>query len=174
MKIINLFGGAGSGKSTVAAGLFYRMKVAGTNAELVTEFAKDLNYGGQIASMMDQQEYIFAEQNYRQHRLRPHVDYAITDSPLMLSTIYAPQDYPIRTKFCEFVLATNGLYDNINIFLLRPEIFQETGRYHTLEEAISVDNEILTMLYTYNIPFNSVQTGDGVLDQIMEIVDHFA
>ena len=39
--IINLFGAPGVGKSTGAAYIFSKLKMAGMNAELVTEFAKD-------------------------------------------------------------------------------------------------------------------------------------
>lgn len=42
MKVINLFGGPGIGKSTLAAGLFEHMKIAGFNVELVNEYAKDM------------------------------------------------------------------------------------------------------------------------------------
>ena len=40
--VINLFGVPSAGKSTGAAYIFSRLKMAGVNAELVTEFAKDL------------------------------------------------------------------------------------------------------------------------------------
>ena len=39
--IVNLFGAPGAGKSTGAAYIFSKIKMAGVNAELVTEFAKD-------------------------------------------------------------------------------------------------------------------------------------
>ncbi len=37
-----MFGGPGTGKSTSAAGLFFKMKLAQMEVELVTEYAKDL------------------------------------------------------------------------------------------------------------------------------------
>ena len=37
----SLFGAPGAGKSTGAAYIFSQLKMAGINAELVTEFAKD-------------------------------------------------------------------------------------------------------------------------------------
>ena len=40
MKIINLIGEPSAGKSTIAAELFAKMKKAGYNVELVTEYAK--------------------------------------------------------------------------------------------------------------------------------------
>lgn len=39
--VINLMGGPGSGKSTVASGIFYRLKKMGVNCELALEFVKD-------------------------------------------------------------------------------------------------------------------------------------
>ena len=41
MLVVNLFGAPGAGKSTGAAYIFSQLKMAGINAELVTEFAKD-------------------------------------------------------------------------------------------------------------------------------------
>lgn len=52
--IINLIGGPGSGKSTTAAGLFYKLKKLGYNCEMSLEFAKD--------KVMDDQIYIFGKQ----------------------------------------------------------------------------------------------------------------
>lgn len=39
--VVNLFGVPGAGKSTGAAYIFSQLKMAGINAELITEFAKD-------------------------------------------------------------------------------------------------------------------------------------
>jgi len=42
MKIINLYGGPGSGKSTIAAGIFYKAKLDDRyRVELFREMAKD-------------------------------------------------------------------------------------------------------------------------------------
>lgn len=45
-KIINLFGGPGVGKSTIASGLFYYMKIAGYNVEAPQEWCKQKVYEG--------------------------------------------------------------------------------------------------------------------------------
>lgn len=41
MKVINLFAGPGSGKSTTCAGVFSKLKLAGVNCEMALEYAKD-------------------------------------------------------------------------------------------------------------------------------------
>ena len=64
MKVINLYGGPGSGKSTTAAGLFSLMKIEGQRVELVTEFARDeINSGN--AHRLQNQDWIFAHQHHR-------------------------------------------------------------------------------------------------------------
>lgn len=47
--VVNLFGAPGAGKSTGAAYIFALLKMAGVEAELVTEFAKDKVWEGNTA-----------------------------------------------------------------------------------------------------------------------------
>ena len=42
LKVINFFGPPGTGKSTVASGLFNLMKVNGFSVEAINEFAKQM------------------------------------------------------------------------------------------------------------------------------------
>ena len=62
MIVVNLFGALGAGKSTGAARIFSNLKMAGINAELVTEFAKDKVWEENKAVFNDQL-YIFGKQN---------------------------------------------------------------------------------------------------------------
>ena len=85
--IINLFGGPGTGKSTTAAALFYKLKMMGINCELVTEFAKDITWEKNKKALACQ-PYVFGKQCYRIERCVDQVDVIITDSPLPLSILY--------------------------------------------------------------------------------------
>ena len=88
MQIINIWGGAGVGKSTAAAGLFYEMKKLQLNVELVTEYAKDATWEKRY-NILDDQIYIFAKQHRRIARLvNSGVDWVITDSPIPLGLVY--------------------------------------------------------------------------------------
>ena len=64
MKIINLIGAPGSGKSTTAAGIFYNLKMKGIKCELLTEYAKDRVWEENFMALNDQL-YIFAKQNHK-------------------------------------------------------------------------------------------------------------
>jgi len=167
MKVINLYGGPGSGKSTTAAGLFYKMKLKHMKVELVTEYAKDLVYSNRLDDMLDQQEYIFAKQNAKLHRLRDHVDYVITDSPLLLSVVYAQAGWQCYKPFCDLVRCTYSTYDNINAYLKRPEEFQQYGRAHDKDQSIELDNSIHDMLVRENQTILHFPVDENVVDSIL-------
>lgn len=162
---INLFGGPGSGKSTIAAGLFYEMKMLGLNVELVTEFARDLVYSNNLDVLFDQQEYVFAEQNNRMHRLRDKVDWVITDSPLLLSAVYPEinrlqknaKPWSALEEFKKFVYAQVNTYNNLNVFLKRPENgFSSAGRLQDLEQAKEIDQLILKELESIGVTSDNI------------------
>ena len=62
MIVINFFGGAGSGKSAQAAGLFWLMKSKNYSVELINEFPKQLVWEKHYEALSDQL-YILANQN---------------------------------------------------------------------------------------------------------------
>ena len=159
MKIINLLGGPSSGKSTTAAGLFYKMKLAKYKVELVTEYAKSLVYS-ERGNMFCQQDYIFAKQHHMLYRLKDKVDWLITDSPLILSIIYAGYNWRDKNiekyfNFSEFVHSVNDEYDNYYFFLNRVKEYQKYGRNESEEEARKIDKEIIDLLddamYNYHV-----------------------
>ena len=166
MKVINLYGGPCSGKSTTAAGLFYKMKLKHLSVELVTEYAKDLVYSNRLEDMLDQQEYIFAKQNQRLHCLRNHVDWAITDSPLLLSNVYANDEWPCVTPFKQLVYETFETYDNVNIFLERPKEFQDYGRRHDKEQSEEIDNKIKQLLDEKDYHYETFDINGLMLDNL--------
>lgn len=173
MKVVNIFVGPCGGKSTVAAGVFYQMKLLNMNVELVTEYAKDLGYSGFMPRMLDQQPLIFAEQNRRQHILRNHVDFAITDSPILLGIVYGQDHHELSTAWKEYAMDTFRSYDNINIFLRRGPEYSGVGRYHTMDEAIVVDNGILAMFHEHYIDYIPVDIGPNTVKNVLEIVERY-
>lgn len=154
-KIINLFGGPGCGKSTIASGIFHKMKKKNISCELISEFAKDIVWE-ESDKLLGNQIFIFAEQFRRQFRLINKVNYVVTDSPLLLSSIYYnhytlkntetffSEDY--NTLLCKVFDRTFLEFENINIMIERPEKYETEGRIQSEEEAREIDKLIFDKL----------------------------
>lgn len=167
MKVINLWGSPGSGKSTAAAGLFYKMKMSNYNVELISEFAKDVTWEGHSNLFLDQL-YIFSQQNRKLERLRGQVDYAINDSPLLMQLAYKPEDY--YERFGDLVKEVWDSYDNINFLLQRTHPYRQAGRWHNESQAAEVEREIRDVLFYYQQEYTFINHGDPV-DVMKEIID---
>lgn len=147
--IINMYGGPGCGKSTLAARIFSEMKCEGINCELVTEYAKDLVWR-EMHKVKQDEIYIFAKQQHKLKMISPNVDYIITDSPLLLPIIY---DTTGNTKFYDLVLHEYNSYNNVNFLLRRFKEYNPAGRNQTEVEAKSLDTLIEHTLNIYHIPY---------------------
>jgi len=173
MKVINFFGGAGSGKSAQAAGLFWRMKSEGYSVELINEFPKQLVWEKHFELLSDQL-YIFANQNRQVFRLEGQVDYCITDSPTLLSIIYkdAYSASPYTDALDQLVLESFERYSTINFYMERTDYYDQTGRAQDLKESTRIDRQILKILFENNIKFRSINYMKQVdiLEDMMEYV----
>lgn len=158
MKVINIYGAPGAGKSTTAAGLFYQMKRHWVECEYVQEYAKELVWSGS-SHMLSQQNYIFAEQEYRLNRLADQIDCSISDSPLLLSSFYAPRTYP--ESFHQLVFDFFNIYDNVNIFVQRSHEYSGQGRLQKVEESDFIAQEMKSFLFKNRIPFVSITASDA-------------
>ena len=168
MKVINLFGGPGVGKSTTASGLFYEMKKARLEVELVTEYAKDAVWEGRT-SLLDDQIYIFAKQQRRISRLAAHgVKWVITDSPVALGLIYL-KDGALSDNFNNLVMEVFNHWDNHNFLLQRNFAYTPIGRNQKDEtEAKLFDQRLNRLFQTYNIPYDVITGGEYAVAEIMK------
>jgi hypothetical protein len=138
--VINFFAGPGAGKSTTKAGTFFKMKLAGYKCEMVEEFAKELTYQENWDALKDQ-EFVSEEQEWRQNILEDHVDYILTDSPLILGCFYAQGKFDTQEFRDDLWKRFNG-YDNINIWINRTKPYATYGRSQTEDEAKELDKKI--------------------------------
>lgn len=166
--VINLFAGPGAGKSTTAVGLFFKMKCAGHNVELVTEYAKELVY--QNSPLLRFQEHVTNQQIKRQQRLVGNVQFAITDSPLLLGLVYGERDPWWLRDEANALLETWKEFDNISFFIDRVKPYQPYGRRQSEASARAVDQKVLQMLHDHAIPFTRIQGDENAPDRILEIL----
>lgn len=153
MRVINLWGSPGAGKSTVAAGLFWKMKVADYDVELINEYAKDVAWEGRKDLLRDQL-YLMAQQNRKLERLRGKVDYVISDSPLLLTLAYAPDLY--YSSFAPLVKEIWDSYDNDNHLIIRTHPYKQAGRVHSEEQSNVVDRKIRQIFEEFGITTNVI------------------
>lgn len=172
-KVINLFGGPNSGKSVLACDLFTFMKKNNYNVELITEYAKDLTWEKRQNVLLEDQLYIFAKQHRKLLRIIDNVEYAICDSPLLLSGIYYNSEHNIYSKetFIKLLLDTFDYYPNLNFYLTRNLDFKyfTEGRNQVLDEAIVIDDMIIDFLNKYNIDCSHIEPKNyNIKDYILD------
>ena len=163
--VVNLFGVPGAGKSTGAAYIFSCIKMAGVNAELITEYAKDKVWERNDEAFRNQ-AYIFGEQSYRISRCAGKVDVIVTDSPLPLSVMYN-NDERLTENFNKAVMDVFNTYDNLNYLLLRVKPYNPVGRKQTEAESDALGASVISLLKDRNIPYHSI---DGDVKGYDEIV----
>ena len=139
MKVINLFSGPGSGKSTTAAFLFAYLKNAGVKTELAREVAKDFIYEGRQVQLKRNQLLLTAMQYARLKDLE-HSDceLAITDAPLALGAVYARRCL-YYDELCELIKKLLKDFTNYNVFIKRTKPYQKFGRLQDEGEAKILD-----------------------------------
>ena len=162
--VINLFAGPGAGKSTMAAGLFYELKMAGYNVEMALEYAKDLTWEERI-STLSIQPYVFGKQYHRICRLLGKVDAIITDSPVLLSCFYAGALYP--QSFHTSVIELFSQLRNLNFYVKREKAYNPAGRSQTEEEAQKIDADLLRLLSDNHFKYLIVPGSRDGLTNIM-------
>lgn len=145
---VNLYGGPGTGKSTMMAHVFALLKYQGVNAEMAPEYAKERVWEGSHAVLEDQ-PYVLGKQLHRLHRLDGKVDVIVTDAPLLFSLVYARDD----AELVALALAKHRARNNLDIFLERKKAYNPAGRYQDLAGAQQLDRDIRAMLTEFRIPF---------------------
>lgn len=176
MKVINFFGGAGVGKSTHAAGLFYHMKSKGHNVELINEYAKQMVWEGHKEVMRDQ-FYLAANQHRQMVRLEGKVDYCITDSPMLLNVVYRDMyGEPLYSNNLDrIVIECHQRYKNINILMNRPETnaFEQDGRFQDYEQSCMIDRRIEKLLNDLEENYTKVnyEWNNNIFRDLLEYVE---
>lgn len=176
-KIVNLFGGPGVGKSSIAAGITYKLKKNHINCDQPYEFPKLLAWDENHSAIQDQL-YVLANQHRGIVKSYGKVDYIVLDSPILLSltyrNYYKGSEYPSSLygeTFDKMVLDVFNQYDNINIVLKRVDgNHNNDERYQNLEQSKELDGVIENSLIDNNIPYHTIQVGEDSVEEIIKLI----
>lgn len=160
--VINLYGGSGVGKSTIAALLFSLMKMKGLHTELVREYVKLWAWSGRKVRKEDQL-YLLGKQSAYESVLYGKVDYIVTDSPVPLAGLYAEWHNGDEGKYvtaaANAFVSQSQRISNVtirNYLLHRVGPFDPRGRWESEEEAKALDEFLLMYLEKNSHPFKLV------------------
>lgn len=164
--IINLIAGPCSGKSTISAELFARLKKMGIKCELVPEFIKEEIYK-ENKTIINRQITIFGNQYYSIINKLGKVDCIIEDGSFINNIIYNCEDNP---EFNALVISEYKKLNNLTFFIDRGTIpFETYGRIHDKEQSYELDNKIKEVFDRYDCEYIIVESRDAV-DKIVPIV----
>lgn len=163
---------SGAGKSTGAAYIFSQLKMAGINAELITEFAKDKVWEENSTIFQpDNQIYIFGKQFYKMNRCKDKVDVIVTDSPLLLSSFYNSSKI-LGKEFDKTVYNCFSSFNNKTYLLKRVKPYNPKGRLQTEEESDALVAPLMEKLNSWNIPYTvrngDIKDYDDIVNEVLE------
>jgi hypothetical protein len=141
-------------KSVAAASIFSRLKIVGSNVELVDEYAKTWAWEKRQIESYDQ-GYLFMKQLRKEHIVLRAGGALITDSPLTMSVCYARRyGFKCWENLQAIADQFEQDYPSINILLNRGDCeYQQEGRYEDHDQAVAMDKSIREHLVAANIKF---------------------
>lgn len=165
--VVNLFGGPGSGKSTQALGVSYKLKLNGINCEYASEHAKDLIWREDYGSLRNQIG-VYGKQHDKLFHLKDKVDVIITDSPPILGLLYCDWEL-VSSKLKDLAIDEFNREDVINLnFMLKrgDRPYDPNGREQTEEEAKQKDKDVRSLLSDLGIRVRHLPAHESTVDYI--------
>lgn len=163
--VINLFGGPGTGKSTLMSRIFATLKERDYEIEMSHEYVKNLVWE-ESYKKIENQIYIFGKQHNQSYRLLKKIHIIITDSPLLNSIVYYTGNNPF---FKDMVMWEYKQMNNMGFYLERSFDYNDNGRYQNLEEAKKIDEDYKKLLNDNNLEYYSIKTPYDIEDIISKI-----
>ena len=174
--IINIIGGPGIGKTTMAALLFAKLKLKRYRVEYVQEYAKKLVWLKEYDILNDQ--YIVSTKQYRLLKaIIGEVQFIVTDGSLFHGIYYnrgnkdnTSDVRKTETKIMEYYKSFN----NINILLIRGNYeYEQAGRYHTENEAKIIDVALKELLEEKQIDYIEFKAKENNIDPIISYIEEY-
>jgi nicotinamide riboside kinase len=185
---IGLIGAPGCGKSTLAAYVFAMLKDSGVDGELVSEYIREhVNRHKRVPSITFQ-GVIYERQLEKEKIIPQHLDFFITDSPHILSYIFASLyiDYKDQDQiellgdlYLKFIRQSRDAYDLIYVLdHNHPPKMDDGVRYQTDEEMDLLKRVIPTFLDMHKIKYchmgsslSTKERADMIVGDVLEMLN---
>ena len=154
---VNVFGGPGSGKSTMAYAVAAELKARGYTAECVGEVIKDCIYDAArgddeakrlLDGSVESQEELYRRQSAREHRLDGLVQFVVTDSPSVLGLAYLAGDAD-EDRAARLAMLAQDEFDaqaSVNVIVARDGAYDPRARLHDEAEAARLDADVRSLV----------------------------
>ena len=159
---IGLIGAPGCGKSTLAAYVFAMLKDQGVDGELITEYIREhVNRHKRVPSITFQ-SIIYERQLEKEKIVPATLDFFITDSPHILSYIFASLyiDYNdpdqielLGDLYLKFLSQSRNAYDLVYVLEHTHPPKDDGVRYQTVEEMDLLVRSIPTFLDMHQVKY---------------------
>lgn len=133
MLLVNFVGAPGAGKSTMMAGIYFEMKVAGWDVECIHEVSKERILENDQFSLSNE-ILMFAEKLRRALRLKK-IDVALTDCSLRQSAYYAEGQFGALGE--TFFREVSEGFDNIYVIVERTHDYVPEGRMDEISADVA-------------------------------------
>lgn len=165
MKIINLIGASGCGKTTTALGLTYFLKLKGYKVEYVSEWIKEEIFNGNL-NVVNDQMFVFSNQYRKLKSLyNSNLDFIVTDCPLILAYYYGNK-YKASDLYLDDLTLNRYLEnDHIDYLLNHSGTFETFGRLQGESESLEDEKQLINLLTKLNINFTQIL--DNKVDSIL-------
>jgi len=171
--IINVISGPGSGKTTICALIFAKLKISGYVTEYVQEYPKTLVWMKDYDTL-NNQYFVSSKQVNLFKSMNTKVDFIVTDGSILHGLYYNRHNKHNTSnieKTEKFIIDSYNEFHNINIFLDRGEFDYETdGRIQTETEAREIDVILMHMLKQNGIPFERFVSSPDSIDPIIKFI----
>lgn len=181
-KIVCLWGGPGTGKSTTCAAVFAKLKSLGYNCEMNREYMKEWVWEKRQVLPGDQVYVTATQARAEVIYMRASLDFIITDAPLALSTFYGDRYDPFE-KLGQAAKAIVKQHHEIckhfgykieHFFLVRTKAYNPAGRNQDEATARKYDEEIREFLKAYPIRYREIICDERADDTIVTLLQEEA
>lgn len=155
--IINIFGGKGVGKTTLAAGLFYRMQSSYGKSILLLENLTCEKTTEEIANMLKTYSENFS--------------FVVSDIPLIIHA-YKKEQWFLNESYRENEIKRFHSYKNINIFLRGHRLFTETNGENDIRLFLT-SNDISYFEFGSGFPDNDIAAPVRLMNIVIDVAEGF-